>query len=336
MTAPRIVPVAPGEDLRAALAALAPDTWAQGVGHVEGVEIRLPGEDADVNRPLRGRFTLVSLAGASGGPFTVTLARATDTGVELVGGVLLRARSAGVLLALHEPAPPAERTAEAPAREVVPQGNPPPPAAAPAAPPAPTPPKPAPAPAAQSAQPAAIALPPAPLPPAPPPPAPPPPAPAPSASAAAPAPAPTPASAPVAATPTPLLHTPPPAPAIPPKTWEDVVVASDDGELIGEDGEPVPQPGDLVDHFSFGVCEVLMCDGERLRMRDLKGANRVREVSLEALRVMSPSTTDGKRTFRLLRRLLPQGNTDRAAARRRHARVNRPSARPRSLPRGSP
>ena len=44
---------------------------------------------------------LLQLAGPSKGPFVVTLSRASDTGIEVLGGVLVRARSAGVHVAVH-------------------------------------------------------------------------------------------------------------------------------------------------------------------------------------------------------------------------------------------
>ncbi|HEU4537121.1 MAG TPA: hypothetical protein VFS00_23530, partial [Polyangiaceae bacterium] len=61
-------------------------------------------------------------------------------------------------------------------------------------------------------------------------------------------------------------------------------------------------PGDLVDHFSFGLCEVLTTDGERLRIRDLRGPGRIREISLAMLNIGPPTTSNGKQLFRLMRK----------------------------------
>ena len=67
--------------------------------------------------------------------------------------------------------------------------------------------------------------------------------------------------------------------------------------------EPVPDAGDWVQHFAFGLCEVLTSDGDRLRIRDVEGAKRVREVALAMLRVTGPTESDGKRLFHLARRV---------------------------------
>jgi predicted DNA-binding protein with PD1-like motif len=47
---------------------------------------------------------------------------------------------------------------------------------------------------------------------------------------------------------------------------------------------PVPDPGDLVDHFAFGRCDVVKSDGDRLHLRVLKDG-RIKEIALEMLRV---------------------------------------------------
>jgi predicted DNA-binding protein with PD1-like motif len=66
---------------------------------------------------------------------------------------------------------------------------------------------------------------------------------------------------------------------------------------------PFPEPGDVVDHFAFGVCDVLRSDGDRLHLRVRKDG-RIREIALEMLRVAAlPDAGDGKRRFKLERRL---------------------------------
>ncbi|MDW8250906.1 MAG: hypothetical protein RMJ98_16550, partial [Myxococcales bacterium] len=96
MTSPRVLQIPPNTDLLQALSSMESGGWVQASGHVEGVELKLPGEATDVTRLLRGRLVLVSLQGPLGGPFTAALARYTDAGLELLGGVLTRARSQGV------------------------------------------------------------------------------------------------------------------------------------------------------------------------------------------------------------------------------------------------
>jgi predicted DNA-binding protein with PD1-like motif len=53
----------------------------------------------------------------------------------------------------------------------------------------------------------------------------------------------------------------------------------------------VPEPGDIVDHFAFGRCDVLKSDGDRLHLRVHKDG-RIREIALEMLRV-TPLSDEG-------------------------------------------
>jgi hypothetical protein len=237
MSSLRLIQVPSGDDLLPSLATAPAGSWVQGTGHLEAVEVKLAGEATDPTRALRGRFTLTSLLGPAGGPFTVTLARASDTGLEQVGGVLQKARSLGVTLAVFVPIEAAREPAAR--REVL----------------------------AVSAPPATQAVSPA----------------SPSGPPAAP---------------------PPAAPAEPTRTWADVAAASEIAadEAPWGDGERFPKQGDLIDHFSFGLCEVLKSDGDRLHIRDTKGPGRIREVAIAMLKVMPPTAQNGKRLFRLLRR----------------------------------
>ncbi len=222
----KLLELAPGDDIVQALAAHG-GSWVTANGHVEGVELRVPTEHSDVTRALRGRWTLVSLGGAPPGPLTAALARASDTGLELVGGVLIKARSSGVTATVAR----VERDELEPARQ---------PARARREVPA----------ARDDASPSAL-----------------------------------------------------------PVGWSAVAAASDarvdDEPLSGtedEDEDDVPRAGDRVDHFSFGLCEVLMSDGERLKIRDLKGPGRIREIALSALNVERTRSDGPKRGFRLMRR----------------------------------
>jgi hypothetical protein len=196
--------VPPGGDLLESLAQLTKDgdAWLSATGEIEAVELLVGGEGADATRPLKGRFTLLQLAGPSKGPLTVTLARLSDAGIEVLGGVLVRARSAGVSVVVQ----PAVMAAAA----------------------------------ATQASPWAKAA---------------------AISAA-------------------------------------VAVRHEEPEVE----ELTPEAGDLVDHFAFGLCEVVTSDGDRLKIRDAKQPGRIREVSMSMLNVLSPTESEGKRLFRLARR----------------------------------
>ena len=55
-------------------------------------------------------------------------------------------------------------------------------------------------------------------------------------------------------------------------------------------------------HATFGLCDVMAVRGERLKIRDVNGLKRLREVSLSVLRVLPPRMQDGKRVFPLEKR----------------------------------
>ena len=78
-----------------------------------------------------------------------------------------------------------------------------------------------------------------------------------------------------------------------------VAAQSDEEDAAGSD---TPERGDLVQHFAFGLCEVLSAAGERLVLRDAGGTGRIREIAIDRLAVTGPSEHDGKRLFRLERR----------------------------------
>jgi hypothetical protein len=219
-SATRLVSIPDGEDvvdaLRAATSGI--DGWVQAAGVVEGVELRVAGEGTDPTRALRGRLTLASLVGPAGGPYGVTLARATDSGLEVIAGELLRARSAGVIAVVL---PLGAAVAAAKPNDKAPEAAPPKTGGAPQSP---------------------------------------------WAKAAL----------------TSAAH----ARANAPPEIEQVM----------------PLPGDLVQHFAFGLCEVLMGDDERLKIRDVSGPGRLREILLDMLVIRGPSEKDGKRLFRLERR----------------------------------
>jgi hypothetical protein len=89
--------------------------------------------------------------------------------------------------------------------------------------------------------------------------------------------------------------------------WARTAAASEASAREDEESaeDPTPEAGDLVEHFAFGLCEVLTAEGDRLRIRDVEGPRRVREVALSMLRVTGPTQSDGKKLFQLVRRGAP-------------------------------
>lgn len=193
--------------------------WIQAVGFVEDVELKLASSGADIRRVFRGRFALAQLTGPLGGPYGATLSRLEGERTEVLGGVLVRAVSAGVsVLCLSADV----------------------------------------------------------------------------GAAAAPAPEPTGARAPVAEM---------PRPPVPLSGFAARVGIG--GPRHEEESEPaheLPERGDLVEHFAFGLCEVLKVEGDRLVLRDLRGQGRIREIASEKLAVSGPTEHDAKRLFKLSRR----------------------------------
>lgn len=81
-------------------------------------------------------------------------------------------------------------------------------------------------------------------------------------------------------------------------TWADVAAVQPAPDV---DGPPEIAPGDLVDHASFGWCEVLVRDGGRIRVRDLHGPGRIRDIALDVFEVLAAPPRGDKRCFRLIR-----------------------------------
>lgn len=74
-------------------------------------------------------------------------------------------------------------------------------------------------------------------------------------------------------------------------------------ELTEDEEEPAqPERGDLVRHFAFGLCEVLQEAGDRLKLRDLHGPGRIREIALDMLEISPAGEHNGKRVFKLSRK----------------------------------
>jgi hypothetical protein len=74
-------------------------------------------------------------------------------------------------------------------------------------------------------------------------------------------------------------------------------------DLKEEEVEPAhPERGDLVRHFAFGLCEVLQEAGDRLKLRDLHGPGRIREIATDMLEMSLQGEQNGKRVFKLSRK----------------------------------
>jgi hypothetical protein len=196
--------------------------WVQATGFVDDVELKLGSDGADVNRTFRGRFALAAFGGPLGGPYGATLSRAVGERVEVLAGVLVRARSGGVAaLCVSAAGAPSRVLAETPGDE--------------------------------------------------------------AATHAAPA--------------TPGFARRPLVSAFAAKVGVTHAAADDD-----EEDDVLPAPGDLAEHFAFGLCEVLSVAGERLVLRDASGRGRIREIESGRLSITGPEERNGKRLFRLSRR----------------------------------
>lgn len=69
-----------------------------------------------------------------------------------------------------------------------------------------------------------------------------------------------------------------------------------------DESEEGPRFGDFVDHFVFGLCEVMVIRGDRMKIRDVKPPGKLREIHTGAVKVLHPVERDGRRVFPLVRR----------------------------------
>ena len=207
--------IAPGLDLLSALLSQFGERggYVQASGWVEDVELSLPLSNADVTRSYRGRFVLAQLSGPVGGPYGATLSRAVNEGVELLAGVLVRARAARVFACCVGTGFVKLAGAEAAAAELA-------------------------------------------------------------------------------------------RPLVPVTSGRGSGFASrvlSGGLPAAEEDETVePEAGDLVEHFAFGLCEVVRVSGDQLTLRDRK-SGRIREVRHGFLTITGPVEHEGKRLFSLQR-----------------------------------
>jgi len=68
-----------------------------------------------------------------------------------------------------------------------------------------------------------------------------------------------------------------------------------------DESPEVPRYGDRVEHFAFGLCDVMTVREGRMKIRPVGGGN-LKEIQVAAVRVLKPSERDGKRVFPLARR----------------------------------
>lgn len=270
--------------------------WMRGSGVVSEVKLRTGAGGTE--RELDGTFHVVSLEGSIGlasGDVScgmrAVLARDTDAGTEIHAGEIVDARvdALEVLVTAFDDVTGARQLDASGAWLLDATTN-----------------------VARVAAPAPALAPPAPAPVAA---APPPPPPAPAA-------APTPAPAPVQAgfgqvvreaerpAPPPFRAPDPPraAAAKPSPTFSSMNQAMPQRiakpvQAETED-DPVPEPGDVVEHFAFGRCEVLKSEGDRLHLR-LGKDQRIKEIALEMLKVTALPVEEGQTTrhWKLARKL---------------------------------
>ena len=95
----------------------------------------------------------------------------------------------------------------------------------------------------------------------------------------------------------------PAAPAAPAASGWAAAAQAAAAELAEDEPEPArPERGDLVRHFAFGLCEVLQDTGDRLKLRDLNGPGRIREIAVDMLEISLHGEQNGKRVFKLNRK----------------------------------
>lgn len=77
------------------------------------------------------------------------------------------------------------------------------------------------------------------------------------------------------------------------------VSPGDDDE---EESDVMPQYKDQIEHPVFGLCDVMVVRGDRMKIRDIHGPTRVREIHLSVLKVLAPVERNGIRVFKLVKR----------------------------------
>ncbi len=97
---------------------------------------------------------------------------------------------------------------------------------------------------------------------------------------------------------------PEPAPQPGVSAWASVATATVAAEARPEPASirQKPERGDRVQHFKFGLCDVVKLQGDRATLRDVHGPGRFREIALTHVEIDEPKERDGKRVFPLRRR----------------------------------
>jgi hypothetical protein len=81
-----------------------------------------------------------------------------------------------------------------------------------------------------------------------------------------------------------------------------VVAAEASDEDAQDESDELPRYHDQVQHPVFGLCDVMVVRGERLKIRDVEGTGRMREIHLKVMKVLKPEIRGDKRVFRLVKR----------------------------------
>jgi hypothetical protein len=68
-----------------------------------------------------------------------------------------------------------------------------------------------------------------------------------------------------------------------------------------EEADELPVQGDRIDHFVFGLSDVMVVQGERFKIREV-GGGKLREIHVGPFRLSKPVVVDGKRVFKLVKR----------------------------------
>lgn len=109
---------------------------------------------------------------------------------------------------------------------------------------------------------------------------------------------------PLTVTSAPAAPTPPPRPS--PTFSNSNAMPARIAKPMGpeEEDQAIPEPGDVVEHFAFGRCEVVKTDGDRLHVR-LPKDQRVKEIALEMLKVsmLEPEAGQTTKHWKLARKL---------------------------------
>jgi hypothetical protein len=71
--------------------------------------------------------------------------------------------------------------------------------------------------------------------------------------------------------------------------------------VVDEEADELPLQGDRIDHFVFGLCDVMVVTGERFKIREI-GGGKLREIHVGPFRLSKPVVRDGKRVFKLVKR----------------------------------